>query len=79
MVANSWVVPRDDPAYPHECDYHGWDGPCRKPCRADDRYVTRDGRTLFLCANHRYTRRRPCTAYVDRIERVAVTWGGGEG
>ena len=74
----TWWWPRDSPDHPHECSYHGWDGPCRKPCRADDQYQAADGRVLFLCANHRSPNRRACNAYIDRTERVAVTWVGGE-
>lgn len=61
-----------------ECDYHGWDGKCLKPCRDDDRYQTEDGRVLLLCRNHRSPKRRPTNAYVARTERVAVKWIGAE-
>lgn len=78
-MVSSWFSRQDDPDYPHRCCSHGWDGPCQAYCRADDRYVTQDGRTLFLCPSHRSPRRAPCNTYVGRTERVTVTWGGGEG
>ena len=62
----------------HECDYHGWDGPCLKPCRADDRYLADDGRILYLCRNHRSPKRMDTNTYVERTKRVACKWIGAE-
>ena len=77
-MSESWFYQRDALVQSHECSYYGWDGPCLRPCRDDDRYVSDDGRSVFLCANHRRLRRLPTKMYVNRTEPLVVTWAGDE-
>lgn len=75
-MSRSWWSNEGQPGYTHQCSSHVWDGRCLEVCHDDDRYLTEDGREVWLCHLHRSPRRQDGIAILGRTEHVRVTWAG---